>query len=70
MSDFTRPKAQYSPQDEATFRDAVDTALGKTYTRGQSVEMWPGTSVVLRTATGARKRLIVHDDDTVTCEDA
>lgn len=70
MKRFAAPRAAYDPADERRFREAVEAECNRRYASGENIEMWPDTTIILRTSTGGRKRLIVHDDNTVTCEDA
>jgi hypothetical protein len=61
MNPFARPKPQYDPNDEAKFRDALATAMQKMFQRGESIEMWPGTSVFMRSPNGARWQITVSN---------
>jgi hypothetical protein len=58
---FARPKTAYEPADEARYRDQTDASLSRAYARGESVELWPGTSVILRSPNGARWRIQVSN---------
>lgn len=60
------PKPQYDQDDEAKVRAAIAEAFAKAYVRGESIELWPGASVVIRSPNNNRWRLTVDNTGALT----
>lgn len=56
-----RAKPAYDQDDENRTRQAIDDGFAKSYRRGQSIELFPNTSVVMRSPDGTRWKLAISN---------
>jgi hypothetical protein len=60
------PKPAYDMADEAKTRAAIAAAIAKAYVRGESIELWPGATVILRSPNNNRWKLAVDNAGALT----